>query len=316
MIRPMAIINRDELKQALDGAQSILLTVHIHPDADAIGSMVAFYEALIQAGKKVTMVVDDVVPQKFSFMAHVDQIKTVAQMDDWSADMLLVLDASTKERIGQVGTMYVGPIYNVDHHISNSKFADGLYLMPNYAATGEIIASCCQEWQWPITKTMATSLYAAIASDCGFFRFSNTTEHTLTLAGLCVAQGAEPNVVSEHLEVTTKARLEVMKDAFSSISFHKENTVASIALDKELMSRVGDDTDGFVDIIRNVDTVDISIFLKYVDEQTTRVSLRSKQSDVNEIASHFGGGGHIRASGCTINAPIAEALTKLLAVIK
>lgn len=312
----MKMINREELKQALDSVKSIILTVHVHPDADAIGSMVGFYEALVHAGKDVRMVVDDVVPHKFSFMAHVDKIQTVEAIDTWQADMLLVLDASTKERIGKVPTLYEGPIYNMDHHISNSKFADALYLKPEYAATGEIVVACCNEWGWPITATMATSLYAAIASDCGFFRFSNTTEHTLAMAGLCVAQGAKPNIISEHLEATSKERLEVMKDAFASIAFYKDNRVASIALNKELMARVGDDTDGFVDIIRNVDTVDISIFLKYVDEHTTRVSLRSKQSDVNEIASHFGGGGHIRASGCTINAPIEEALTKLLGVIQ
>lgn len=311
----MKLINREELKQALDAVQSIILTVHIHPDADAMGSMLAFYEALVQAGKSVTMVVDDVVPQKFGFLAHVESVKSVEQMDSWHADMLLVLDASTKERIGKVGELYEGPIYNIDHHISNSKFADALYLMPDYAATGEIIAACCNEWGWPITKTMATSLYAAIASDCGFFRFSNTTEHTLNMGALCVACGAEPNIVSEHLEATTAARLEVMKEAFSTISFYKENTIASIALTKDLMARVGDDTDGFVEIIRNVDTVDISIFLKYVDDHTTRVSLRSKRSNVNEIASHFGGGGHIRASGCTINASISDAMEQILAVI-
>ena len=311
----MKMINLEELKAGFDAVNSIILTVHVHPDADALGSMLACYEALVGQGKTVTMVVDDVVPGKMSFLTHADKVHTVESMPSWQADMLLVLGASTKERIGKVGELYEGPIYNIDHHISNSKFADALYLRPEFAATGEILAYCFNEWQWPISESMATALYAAIASDCGFFRFSNTTENTLNMAALCVAKGAKPNIISEHLEVTTVGRIEVMKEALQTISFHHNQQVAMIALDKELIEKTGNDTDGFVDLIRNVDTVDISILLKYVASDVTRVSLRSKRSDVNAIAQEFGGGGHIRAAGCTINASIEAAKDALLQVI-
>ena len=312
----MSKITINQLHMALSEANSIVLTVHIRPDGDAIGSMLAFYEALVGQGKQVRMVVDDTIPEKFSFLSYADSIQSVDAFD-WSqpVDMLLVLDASTYERIGRVGALCSAPIFNIDHHISNTEFAQGLYLRPDFAATGEIITDLCKKWNWPITESMGTSLYLAIATDCGFFKFSNTTFNTLEMASHCVKAGARPNIISERIEAVSSERLELTKEVMQTISFYKHNTVAIISLERKHMIILGDDTDGFVDIIRNVDTVDIAILLKAESDNSTRVSLRSKGADVNGIAAHFGGGGHIRAAGCTIHMPLEEAKAVLLEVI-
>ena len=312
----MSKISINQLHMALSEANSILLTVHVHPDGDAIGSMLAFYEALLEQGKQVTMVVDDSIPEKFSFLSYVDCIKTVEQCQDLDPiDMLLVLDASTYERIGQIGALCSAPIFNIDHHISNTEFADGLYLKTDFAATGEIIADLCKKWNWPMTESMANALYMAIATDCGFFKFSNTTANTLEMAALCVAAGARPNQISETIEAVSAERLTLTKQVMQTIEFYKDSSVATIELNRDAMDILGDDTDGFVDIIRNVDTVDIAILLKAQNDSITRVSLRSKRTDVNAIASQFGGGGHVRASGCTINLPLPEAKMALIKVL-
>jgi len=218
--------------------------------------------------------------------------------------------------MGKVGALWSAPIFNIDHHISNTEFADHLYLKPEFAATGEIVTDLCTKWNWPITESMGTALYMAIATDCGFFKFSNTTANTLEMAAKCVAAGARPNVISETIEAVSASRLELTKQVMQTIEFHKNNTVATIDLNREAMNILGDDTDGFVDIIRNVDTVDVAILLKAEADDRTRVSLRSKGIDVNAVASHFGGGGHIRASGCTINLPLEKAKQALIEVIK
>ena len=295
----MSKITINQLHMALCEANSIMLTVHIRPDGDAIGSMVAFYEALVGQGKTVYMVVDDVVPEKYTFLRYTDHIHDVAyfETNPVDIDMLMVLDASTYERIGKVGALWSAPIFNIDHHISNTEFADHLYLKPNFAATGEIVTDLCTKWNWPITESMGTALYMAIATDCGFFKFSNTTANTLEMAAKCVAAGARPNVISETIEAVSASRLELTKQVMQT------------------MNILGDDTDGFVDIIRNVDTVDVAILLKAEADDITRVSLRSKGIDVNVVASHFGGGGHIRAAGCTINLPLEEAKQALIEVI-
>lgn len=309
-------ITIDELYKALQEAKSIILTVHVHPDGDAIGSMLAMYEALINQGKSVSMVVDDLVPQKYSYLNHYHEIETFESFKGpEKADMLLVLDASTLERIGRVATLSYKVIYNIDHHISNTKYADGLYLRSEFAATGEILTHLFASWLWPISSSMAEALYMAIATDCGFFKFSNTTSHTLEMASLCVEAGARPNIVSEHIEAVSVERIEVTKEAMQTIALYNDNTVATIELNLDLMATVGDDTDGFVDIIRNIEGVDVAILLKAESLQSTRVSLRSKTVDVNAIANQFGGGGHIRAAGCTIPSSIEEAKAKLLKVI-
>lgn len=312
----MSKITISELHQAIKQAQTIILTVHVHPDGDALGSMLSMYETLLQQGKDVVMVVDDSIPIKYKFLDHVDAIYHVNDyVQSHRADMLLVLDASTYERIGRVGELSYATIYNIDHHVSNTNFADGLYLQTNFAATGEILTYLYKEWNWKITPSMANALYMAIATDCGFFKFSNTTGHTLAMAAYCVDCGAMPHIVSEALESTTIERIEITKLAMQTISFYKNGTVATIELHQEAMKTLGNDTDGFVDLIRNINSVDIAILLKAQDDTTTRVSLRSKQTDVNAIANHFGGGGHIRAAGCTISASLEEAKRKLLQVI-
>lgn len=314
----MSNITIDQLHMALCEANSIMLTVHVHPDGDAIGSMLAFYEALVGQGKTVYMAVDDVIPEKYSFLTYAERICNAAYFEEnpVSIDMLMVLDASTYERIGKIGALHSAPIFNIDHHISNTKFADYLYLQPDFAATGEIIAHLCKTWNWPITESMANALYMAIATDCGFFKFSNTTANTLAMAALCVEKGARPNVISERIEAVSAERLELTKSIMQTIGFYKDNTIATIELDPSVMMVLGDDTDGFVDIIRNVDTVDIAILLKGESNNQTRVSLRSKRTDVNVIAQQFGGGGHIRAAGCTVAGNIEKAKQKLLEVIE
>nr|WP_252893855.1 DHHA1 domain-containing protein [Veillonella denticariosi] len=131
-----------------------------------------------------------------------------------------------------------------------------------------------------------------------------------------MAAGARPNVISETIEAVSAERLALTKQIMQTIEFYKNDTVATIELNREVMDILGDDTDGFVDIIRNVDTVDISILLKAESDDRTRVSLRSKGADVNAIAARFGGGGHIRAAGCTINLPLTEVKRVLIEAIK
>ena len=312
----MAKISIDQLKISIDTAHSILLTVHVSPDGDAIGSMLAMYEALVAQGKAVRMVVDDVIPEKFSFLPLCSKIEPIESLETgYTSDMLLILDASTFERIGEVGVRVSAPTFNIDHHISNTEFADGLYLRPDFSSTGETVAYLCKIWNWEITQSMGQALYMAMATDTGFFKFSNTTAHTMEMSGLCLQAGAQPHVISEAIEQVEQSRIETLKEVLEQVRFHHDGQVVSMSLTLSIMERVGDDTDGFVDMIRNIKGVDVAIVLKAKTETVTRASIRSKVRDANQIASHFGGGGHIRAAGCSIESPIHEALEQILAVI-
>lgn len=306
-----------DIQKIFEKVNRIVLTVHVHPDGDALGSMLALYEYLKNMGKDVQMAVDDQIPEKFKVLPNISGIVTPKDIiQPEKVDLLVVLDASSFERIGRVGEVVKAPILNIDHHISNTLFADYIYLDAKAAATGEIMAQYLQEVSGGISAETANALYMAIATDCGFFKFENTTEHTMQMAGYCVSHGAKPQEISNIVDVSTKERLEAMKGALETVEFFCDGKVAKIEVNHLLLQLVQDDTDGFVDLIRNIEGVDVAILFKEYTSKQTRVSFRSKISDVNAIAARFDGGGHVRAAGCTVKLPLREAVTKVMEVMK
>ena len=296
-----------ELFMAIQEAEHILLVVHVSPDGDAIGSMLGFYEMLTSVHKKVSMVVDDVVPKKFYVLPYAKEIQRPETLKDAdTVDLTIVLDASTWERIGNADSIIHSKVINIDHHISNSHYADELYWEPDAAATGEILTMLIKRWNMPMSESMATALYLAISADTGFFKFSNTTSKTLAAAALLVKEGAKTQAVANIMDAVNPARLKALQRATGTISYGYAGTAAMIWMDKETIDLVEGDTDGFVDIARNVEGVELAILVKYVNEHQTKLSLRSQHLDVNALAARFGGGGHIRAAGCTMDVGFAD----------
>lgn len=306
----------DLVKEKIMVSEHVLVTAHVSPDGDAIGSVAAFGELLRHWGKDVHIVIDDDIEEKFHFLPEVGTIKKPADVTTDSTWLTVILDATSKSRTGRVAELMKGDIVNIDHHVSNDHEADVEYILPDYAATAEIIASLCQAWKETITSTMADALYLGIATDCGFFKYSNTKSHTLLTAAHLVSCGARPQIISEHLEETTMVKLKALSEVLKHIDIVAAGKAAGITFTPELLSYTGEHTGGYIDYARNVKGVDIAFTVKYISDEETRVSLRSKRTDVNAIAAVFGGGGHIRAAGCTIKAPLREARAKVLAEIE
>lgn len=305
-----------EIKNILENDNNIAISVHVHPDGDALGSMLALYEVLCFWKKNVVMVIDDIVPEKFKKLPFADKIIHVKDLkSQGNYDRLVVLDASTIERIGKVAEAINAPILNIDHHISNTKYAEYLWLDSKAAATGEMLVALFKEWNIKFTKTMANSLYMAIATDCGFFKFSNTTKETLLAAAYCVEHGAEPQYITNIVEITKQNRLKAIQRVLETIRYEASGRVAFMAVDYQVMQLVNDDTDGFIELIRNVEGVDVAVLFKQYSSKQTRISFRSKVTDVNKVASIFNGGGHIRAAGCTIKQPLDEAMDEVARVL-
>lgn len=296
-----------DLQHVWNQYDSIMLTAHVSPDGDAIGSLLALYHWLKSQRKHVIMVIDDDIDDKFKFLEGADAIQKpeVVQTDDsW---LSVVLDATSAARCGQAAALIKGKVVNIDHHISNEHFADWELVQPNMAATGEILTELFQQWRAAVTASMADALYMAIATDCGFFKFSNTTGHTLRMAACLVDKGAKPNIISEHLEAQSLIKLRALSEVLKHIELFAGNTVAGISFTPEVLKHTGEHTGGYIDYARNVKGVDVAFTVKYISDTETRVSLRSKSIDVNAIAATFGGGGHVRAAGCTIAAPLLKA---------
>lgn len=308
-------ISLRETGSLLLAAQKIVLCCHVSPDGDTLGSALGLMHILKRLGKDVIVFVDDEIGRGFRFLPGIEYCLRPEEGSVVQADLLAVIDASSYDRVGIVSEVVQAPVLlNIDHHISNTEFADYLYLDTKAAATGEIMCDLFAEMQWEHDEATALCLYTAIYTDCGSFRYSNTTRKTMQRAAVLLDYGVEPSIISENLDIRTRETVELLSKVLPSLTFAYDNKVAYIAIPNELYDK-NVETDSFVSYPRYIEGVDIAIMFKAVEPEVTRVSMRSSRTDVAQIALSFGGGGHLRAAGCTIYAPLEDAKKQLLAAI-
>ena len=300
----------NEAVNKLKSAEKILVTAHINPDGDALGSTLAMCQALRQLGKSAQIYIDDVLPSNLNFLPNIEEIKRPTDNEKFDADLLLIIDTAP-DRIGNVRKLTDAPILNIDHHITNKNFENDIYLDAKAAASCEIIFELCKELDIKITKNIAICLYTGIATDTGFFNYSNTTPKTLRIAAELLEAGVEPNYISEMVERRKLEDVKVMSAALQTMQIYFGGKVAGLFIDAEL-AKIVETTEGLIDLIRVIDTVEVAFVLTYKDENTVRASLRSKGVNVSEIAQKLGGGGHIRAAGCTFHTNFEDAKNILL----
>ena len=305
----------EEIAGLLLKSESFVLCPHVSPDGDALGSTLALKMALEKAGKQVTVMVDDDVPKAFGFLPQLDSFVKPDVDNPVIADLLVVLDASSLDRIGKVAqAVKYNAMVNIDHHISNTQYADYLYLNTEAAATGEILCTLVEKLDVTPDKDLATCRYTAIYTDCGSFRFANTTPTTMRAAAKLLEYGARPNEISDALGTHTRGNIEMLGKVLQTLSFYNDGAVSTIEINSDLYDKEVN-TDNFISFARYIEGVDVAVLFKAVEPSVTRVSMRSQKTDVAEIALSFGGGGHIRAAGCTVELPLAEAKQKVLEAI-
>lgn len=296
----------------LQESNTIVLTAHVQPDGDCLGSMLALHQYLVSLGKNVRMVLDDDIPILYKFLPGYQAIgKPTAKV--LSADLLIVLDASDIERIGGVREHVNAPILNIDHHLSNTRFADYWYIDTQSAATGEIIFQLLTMLHATITAEMATCLYTAIATDCGFFRYANTSVQTMRYAADLMEYGARPNLISEYMETKPLESILTLGKVLETLELHHQGKIATITVLPDTLITL-DSTEGFINYPRVIEGVEIAIMFKVMNDGMIRISFRSKTFDVSKLALSFGGGGHARAAGCAIMGRIDDVTRDVLDV--
>ncbi|MBR1858255.1 MAG: bifunctional oligoribonuclease/PAP phosphatase NrnA [Selenomonadaceae bacterium] len=298
-----------ELREAaakLKSAQKIIVTAHINPDGDAIGSSLALVQILKLMHKDVRIFIDDVLPPNFMILPFVDNIERPNDNDKLTADLLVILDTQT-DRIGRVFNMVEAPILNIDHHVTNTGAnVDYLYLDPNAAATCEIIFNLSKYLDVELTMNIARCLYTGLATDTGFFNYANTKSSTMRAAAALIDAGVKPNEIAEQMERKSLADFKGLVETLKTMQLFYDGKVVGIFANEEIAKSV-DSTEGFIDLIRVIDGVDVAFLLTCKSENFCRVSMRSKTVDVSKIARKLGGGGHIRAAGCSIKTSFEEA---------
>lgn len=299
---------------ALRQGKSFVLVGHVHPDGDSIGSVLALGLALERLGKRVWWVSDTPIPAMYTFLPGCDRF--IDSLPDEAGEAVLVaLDCADRGRLALDCEREVD--LNIDHHASNTHFARVNLIDGEAAATGEIIAGLIDALGVPVSDEIAPSLYVAVATDTGFFRFSNTSAATLALAGRLAATGVDPGRLAELVhERKGIGAIRVLGQSLCQLERSADGRVAWMQISDIQLRRLGvdpEDTEGFVNYTRQIEGVQIGILFKGGLGGEVRVSIRSDSSyDVSKLAALFGGGGHPRAAGCTLRGPLGRARRRFL----
>lgn len=312
--------NKAELLSLIQGHSSFLLTAHIFPDGDNIGSLMALRAALLKMGKSVQVAIDDQIPAMYTFLEGTQNILKPELVKE-GFEVLIVLDSSSIDRIGAVQDLIKAdmPFVNIDHHVSNTGFGTIQYIDTQAAATAEIIYQLLVDLGVEIDKDMATAIFTGIATDCGFFKYANTTPHTMHIAAEMISYGAKPNEISDLLEMRTLPALKLLSRVLQSIEVSTDGKIAWLIIDQQLLDSVGansEDTEGFINYARYIDGVEVAVLFRDVPGRGIKVSMRSRANiDVSRIALQFGGGGHKRAAGCSFEGQMEETKRQILTAI-
>ncbi len=303
--------------------KTFLVLTHYRPDGDAIGSQLALTILLKNLGKQVEAWNDDEVPAKFRFLPHSNLIrKPPGEPRDF--DVVVAIDTSTLQRVGTAMQHIRNKKHflNIDHHVSNEKFADINWIVPEAPASGQIACDLIKRGGFKLTREIATCLFVAISTDTGSFTFANTTAESLRVAAELVETGVNVGEVCRHVyESYPYARLQLLQMALADLKVVDHKRVAYCWVTNEMYDESGarrEDTEGLIDYARSIEGVLVAaLFEELTEPGKIRISLRSKHPkiDVNSIARHFGGGGHREAAGARIGGTPHEVEQRVLTAI-
>ncbi|MCX5686309.1 MAG: bifunctional oligoribonuclease/PAP phosphatase NrnA [Candidatus Omnitrophica bacterium] len=308
--------------EAINKYSKFLITAHINLEGDSLGSQLAAKQLLDSLGKASVIVDSDPVPEHYKFLPMADGISNKIDKGlDFEA--ALVLDCPTMKRIGHVRDLITKDkfVINIDHHISNEKFGHVNWVDPNASSAGEMVYKLFKEMKVGLTKEAALSLYIAILTDTGSFNYDNTSSVTHEIAGELLGYGLDPARVSEDVyERKSVGDIKFLGLVLSTLKLNKSQDVAYLEVTKSTMDETGSEaakSEGFVNYARSINNVKVAVIFREEAGGKINVSFRSKgEVDVNKIASAFGGGGHVKASGCVIEGTLAEAEKKVLAKVE
>lgn len=305
------------VKAVLMQGNSFLLATHRDPDADGVGSMLALSHALVNAGKKAVCVAEGTLPGSLNFLRGAGDVVTDGQLiGPW--DALIALDCSTFGRIAGLNERgMVRPLVNIDHHDTNDRFGDYNLVERNSSSTGEIVLKLIKAAGFPMSFECAENIFAAIQSDTGSFKYTNTTVPSLKAAMELIRMGVKPwETAMRIMDGCLPSRLELLRMGLGTISFHSKGRIGVMVLTLDMFGKAGADfreSERFVDYPRSVRGVQIAVLIRQTKEDLYKFSLRSNTTDrVAELASLFGGGGHARAAAFESRGPLKPALEALL----
>ena len=323
-IFPKEIVNEIKL------SKSIILTAHINPDGDALGSILAFYFMIDDFCKKnnmkkmIKIVVDDKLPK---YMRHFEDTELIWSYEkfgeefkhnfqnDEKFDLFISLDCANEERYGkaiEIKKLSKKSI-NIDHHISNTEHADFNYV-EDICSTGELLYQFLEIFEIELRDKIAKYMYLGIINDTGNFRHDNITEHTFFVCSKLIGAGVNNHKIANIIFEVSEKKVGFIGELYKNKKINEHYKFISYYLTQEKMKELSiekDDTDGAAEMLLKIEGMELSLFVREDVDGSLKGSFRANDKyNVNKIASIFGGGGHIKAAGFKTRLSFEEILEK------
>lgn len=308
---------------------NFIITSHVNLDGDALGSELALYFMLKQLQKRVTIINQDRIPYIYSFMPGIGNIICGDMLENnfvpkiKPETVLIVLDSSNLERIGNIGIdlKKTKLIVNIDHHPSNTNYGHINYIDTTSSSVGEIIFHLCTELGCQLTEQVAKLLYAAIITDTGSFRYANTRAETFHSAYLLAKAGANPHLIANYIYNNNElSGLKLLGEALLKLQTDLDSKISWTIVTREMIEHTcakEEETEGIVDRILSIKCVQVSVLFRETGEGKIKISFRSKgEFNVDCFAKIFGGGGHPNAAGCQLEGNIHTIVEKIVSELK
>ena len=305
-----------EFEEILDHVRTVAISGHVRPDGDCVGSCLGLYLFLKKNYPEITVrIFLEEFPDSFLFLKGADEICSGTDRDT-AYDLFFVLDCSDLERLGKNAECFrrAGKTACIDHHITNRIFTDYYWIVPHASSASELVYDLIGMDR--IDYDMAEALYLGIAHDTGVFQYSSTSSHTMRVAGELMDKGIPfSEIVQDTFFSKTYRQEQILGRALlESVRLMDGKVVFSAVHMKDMAFYQADsrDLEGIVSQLRLIRGVDVAIFLHEVQPQVWKVSLRSSEAvDVSIISEYFGGGGHMRAAGCTMQGSVHDVINNL-----
>lgn len=309
-----------KIAKRLKKAEHVAIFTHLNPDGDALGSSFAVKYALESIGKRATIYLEKKMPEKFNFLGTDYVIADEKTESD--ADCAIVLDCGEYSRLGNTAALCkkIPSLVCVDHHKTGDTFGELYYNEPDAAATAQIVYKLVNLITKNVPQNAYEAIYTGMSTDTGHFKFSNVSPETFRIAAKVLESGINHRRITTIIYDTVKReKMMFLGAATERVQFFADGKVAVLDCPGEFLAGFGlnyDDVDELPNIPLNLEGVLASVLIKDRDENSKRVSFRTKDAiDVSEVAQSFGGGGHKSAAACVISGNIEEKVDEIINVL-
>ncbi|CFX67730.1 Phosphoesterase, DHHA1 [Syntrophomonas zehnderi OL-4] len=315
--------NLKKIAREIQKRDNFWLISHAIPDGDSIGSLLALGQALTAMGKKTGMVLKDPVPHIYNYLRGSEQVLSPDQVNG-ELSQVIFLDCADRERAGEEVLKLIAPdcfSINIDHHESNTCFADLNCIQPRAAATGEIIYQLLKVLDIKIEPAMANALYAAIIQDTGSFQHNNTTPATFRIAADLLECGADLELTKIKLfESKKREEICLLGHALNGIQFSPDGKLAWMSISFEDAKRLGVidlHPEGIINHTLKVEGVEVGLLFREIRPKEIKVGFRSKGAfDVSRMAALYEGGGHRQAAGAQVNGDLEACIENVVQTVR